>query len=364
MISFRNKIKWSRLAGQWQQAVDHAPLALYILESDVACVTITNFGLRMVHLLVAGSDGEPVDIVVGPETPEGFFQSSNPYYGAVIGRYANRIAAGRFTLNGQTCQLACNNGPNHLHGGVTGLHNQVWDCVQQTERELVFEHTSPDGAEGYPGNVSIRVAFQLSGNRLTMRYEATTDAPTLLNLTHHPFFNLSGCGSSNIEDQQLDLECDNYLPVRPDMIPEGTLRPVDGTPFDFRGGVSVTTQLQQEHQQLRRAGGFDHTFVRRGYPSDEPGLVAAAWSERTGIGLRILTTEPGVQLYTGNFMDGTNVVKNGAADLYRSAFCLETQHFPDSPNQPQFPPVVLNPGQTWQSTTVFEFFNQGTTNRL
>jgi aldose 1-epimerase len=195
-------------------------------------------------------------------------------------------------------------------------------------------------------------------------YKAGTDATTILNVTHHPFFNLNGCGSISLESHTLQIEADTYLPVRTDMIPEGAIEPVNGTPFDFTRATSLTAQVSKEHEQLKRGNGFDHSFVRRSYPTDACGLVATACSQLTGVCMRIYTTEPGVQLYTGNFMDGTNQVKQGQTDDFRSAFYLETQHFPDSPNQPQFPTVVLKPGQVYNSTTAFEFFNSETTHSL
>jgi aldose 1-epimerase len=204
----------------------------------------------------------------------------------------------------------------------------------------------------------------LKGKQLEIHYEATTDESTIVNLTHHPFFNLNGSGSTTLEDHFLHLEANRYLPVREDMIPAGTICDVKGTPFDFRLPALLTDRLRQEHEQLQRGYGFDHCFVRNGYKTGQSGLAATAWSKRTGIGMRIHTTEPGVQLYTGNFMDGTNLVKLGGTDVFRSAFCLETQHFPDSPNQPQFPSVELHPGQVYQSSTTFEFFNSETSHSL
>jgi len=354
--SYREKIHL--LSSEWANYPAHQPLQLFTLENDFVFVTVTNFGLRLVHLVTPDANGEPVDIIVGPETPGDFFSSNNPYYGAVIGRYANRIDKGRFQLNGEWYQLNCNNGPNHLHGGENGLHNQVWGCIYQSSTKLIFSHYSPHGTEDYPGNVQVEVSIELVQNSLKIEYRATTDAPTILNLTHHPFFNLDGCGTANFDSHQLQLAADYYLPVRIDSVPDGSLEKVTATPFDFTKSASLAQHIKQEHEQLKRGNGFDHCFVRRNYQSESFGLMGSVYSQHNGIFMRIYTTEPGVQLYTGNFMDGSNKIKNGGVDVVRSAFCLETQHFPDSPNHPDFPSVVLVPGQEYLSTTTFEFFNQ------
>lgn len=360
--NFREHIQL--LSDEWAAAGYWPGVKLFSIESDDLFLTITNYGLRMVHLLTEGAHDEPVDVIAGPETPRFFFQSTNPYYGAVIGRFANRIDRGRFSLNGVPYQLGCNNGHHHLHGGVMGFHNQVWECITQTEQVLVFSHTSTNGTEGYPGNLDVKVTFTVNGKRLKIEYEATTDATTIVNLTHHPFFNLNGCGTTNLEGHVLQLQADRYLPVRQDMIPEGTMSRVEGSPFDFRSPVLLVDRLQQTHEQLQRGHGFDHCFIRNGTQNREPELSATAWSQFTGVGMHIYTTEPGVQLYTGNFMDGTNLVKQGGADVFRSAFCLETQHFPDSPNHASFPSVVLEPGQVYQSSTIFEFFKHDSIRHL
>lgn len=352
-LSFRDKMH--QLAAQWANYTGRPGLQLFTLENEFVFITITNFGLRIVHLLTPDSKDEPVDIIVGPETPDDFFGSKNPYYGAIIGRFANRIDKGRFQINGERHQLVCNNGTHHLHGGPHGFHNQVWDCNYQSNSKLIFSHGSPHLTENYPGNLHIEVSIELVKNTLKLHYTATTDASTILNLTHHPFFNLDGCGSSDFDSHQLQLEADYYLPVRTDMIPEGSLSNVTATPFDFTKPAFLTAHLNQKDEQLKRGNGFDHCFVRRNYLSDTFGLMASVFSIHSGIFMRIYTTEPGMQLYTGNFMDGSNKIKKGGLDRVRSAFCLETQHFPDSPNNPEFPSVVLEPGQLYQSSTTFEF---------
>jgi aldose 1-epimerase len=355
-LSYTTKI--DQLIEQWKTFPGHEGLRLFVLKNNFVFVTITNYGLRMVHLLTPDKNEEPVDIIVGPETPEDFFSSSNPYYGAIIGRYANRVDKGRFQLEGEWFQLACNIGEHHLHGGPNGLHNQVWDCIFESNEKLVFSHTSPHLTENYPGTLLIEVSMELIQNSLKINYKATTDKTTIINLTHHPFFNLDGCGTQNFNSHKLQLEADHFLPVRSDVIPEGRFSDVASTSFDFTKPAFITERLNQKHEQLERGHGFDHTFIRRNFFSEEYGLIASVHSDLTGIFMRIHTTEPGVQLYTGNFMVGTNKTKNGGFDVFRSAFCLETQHFPDSPNQPLFPSVVLRPDEEYHSTTSFNFFNQ------
>jgi aldose 1-epimerase len=354
-LNFSIREKIHHLTAQWADYSGHEGFQLFTLENEFVFVTITNFGLRFVHLLTPDSKREPVDIIVGPETPDDFFASNNPYYGAIIGRFANRIDQGRFQINGQWHELACNNGAHHLHGGEHGLHNQKWNCIYQSNSKLKFSHHSPHLTENYPGNLNIEVSIELDQNRLKLGYRASTDAPTILNLTHHPFFNLDGCGTANFDSHLLQLEADYYLPVRTDMIPEGSLSEIKATPFDFTKPSSLAEHLKQKHEQIERGNGFDHCFVLRDYLSQGYGFIASVFSMHNGIFMRIYTTEPGMQLYTGNFMDGSNKMKNGGYDTVRSAFCLETQHFPDSPNQPHFPSVSIVPGQEYQSTTSFEF---------
>lgn len=343
------------ISAQWTTYPDQSGLRLYTLENDFLFVTVTNYGLRIVHLLTPDAKGEPVDIVVGPEKPDDFFASDNPYYGAVIGRYANRIDHGRFLLNGEEIQLACNNGAHHLHGGRDGLHNQLWDCIFQSKEKLIFSHTSAHQTEHYPGTLQIEVTIELDHQSLKLSYNAHTDTTTVINLTHHPFFNLNGCDASTIDSHQLQLNAETFLPVRNDMIPQGIIQQVTATPFDFRVPASITERLAMQHEQLEFGNGFDHCFVRTNYQSEKFGLMASVSSSQTNIQMSIYTTEPGVQLYTGNFMEGNNKMKKDGLDVFRSAFCLETQHFPDSPNQPSFPSTLLEPGKTYSSTTVFSF---------
>lgn len=351
--SYRSQI--DALKREWEHLPAQHGLRFFSLENEFLLVTVTNYGLRIIHLFTENKNGEPVDIIVGPETPQDFFASNNPYYGAIVGRFANRIDHGQFELNGTTYQLNCNNGSHHLHGGPNGLQNQLWDCIYESKEKLVFSHTSHHLTEQYPGTVTFEVSLELVQRSLKLNYKATTDTTTILNLTHHPFFNLDGSGSTNFDSHELQLYANNYLPVRSDMIPEGFFADVTGTPFDFTLPANISERLHLNHEQLQRGNGFDHCFVRNHYKTEDSGFVASVISHQSGIAMRICTSQPGVQLYTGNFMDGSNKMKAGSVDMFRSAFCLETQHFPDSPNQPQFPSVVLKPEQEYKSSTIFEF---------
>jgi aldose 1-epimerase len=287
---------------------------------------------------------------------DGYLKSS-PYFGAITGRYANRIAGGRFALEGKTYQLAVNDGPNHLHGGVRGFDKVVW--AAETFREpavagVRFSRTSPAGEEGYPGNVAVQVSYTLTDHdRLVIDYHATTDAATPINLTHHSYFNLTG-GARDILGHELTIEAERFTPVDTMLIPTGELRPVEGTPFDFRRPAAIGARIADDEVQLRHGRGYDHNFVLR---RPRGGLVRAARvvEPATGRTLELSTTEPGLQFYSGNFLDGSITGKSGVVYRHRYGFCLEPQHFPDSPNKPQFPSAVLRPGDVYRSQTVFAF---------
>ena len=280
----------------------------------------------------------------------------------VVGRYGNRIANGRFTLDGRTYALATNNGPNHLHGGLKGFDKVVW-VAEGFERGgsvgVTYRHVSPDGDEGYPGRVEVRVSYTLSpSNELAVDYEATTDRPTPINLTQHSYFNLAGDASGDVLGHQLTIDADRFTPVDATLIPTGELAPVAGTPFDFRQPTTIGARIAADHPQLKTGNGYDHNFVLNGWsPGSSQALHHAARAVDPGSGrtLDVATTEPGVQFYSGNFLDGTVVGKSGRAYGRRHGFCLETQHFPDSPNHPAFPSTILRPGDTYRSRTVFTF---------
>jgi aldose 1-epimerase len=287
------------------------------------------------------------------------YETKSPYFGSITGRYANRIANARFNLNGQEYVLATNDGSNSLHGGIKGFDKQVWEAETSqgdTEVSLRLTYLSPDGEEGFPGNLSTTVTYTLTNdNELRIDYGATTDKPTVLTLTNHTYFNLRGNGAGDIYDHVVRLNADRYTPVNENLIPTGELAPVEGTPFDFRSPKPISDGIRSGHPQMVLAHGYDHNFVLN--RSDDTSLVEAARvvAPSTGRVLEVFTTEPGIQLYTANFVNGTLVGSSGGTYRQGDGMCLETQHFPDSPNQPNFPSVVLNPGETYQSTTVFKF---------
>jgi aldose 1-epimerase len=320
-------------------------------------VRAITFGDIIVSVRVPDRDGRLDDVVLGHDDLDGYLAKS-AYLGALVGRYANRIAGGRFTLDGRTYPLATNNGPNHLHGGVRGFDKHVWKA-EPFERPgaagVVFTRRSPDGEEGYPGNLDVRVTYTLTDrNDLSFEYFATTDKPTVVNLSQHSYFNLAGDGKRDVLGHELTIDADRFTPVDKTLIPTGVLAPVAGTPFDFRKPTAIGLRIGADDEQLRIGGGYDHNFVlnRR-----REGLTHAArvFEPTTGRTMDIATTEPGVQFYTGNFLDGSIKGKGGRAYGRRYGFCLETQHFPDSPNQARFPSTVLRPGQQYRSQTVLTF---------
>jgi aldose 1-epimerase len=318
-------------------------------------VAITNYGARVVALQVPDALGKIVDVVLGLGSVDEYIKTSDPYYGCVVGRYANRIANGKFILNNKSFQLPVNNGPNHLHGGPEGFHTAVWDITNVNESAVEMKYFSKDGEQGYPGNLTTTVRYSITeANELEISYEATSDSVTVVNLTNHAFFNLNGEGSGSVEQHQLIIQADYFLPVNDTLIPVGLLQPVDSTPFDFRRAQTIGSRIHQQDSQLIIGRGYDHTFVING-TGNELRKAATATGDRTGICMDVYTTEPGMQLYTGNFMLGRNRLKSGAMDKFRTAFCLETQHYPDSPNQPAFPKTVLEPGKVFRSTTVYQF---------
>ena len=320
--------------------------------------SLTNYGGRIVSLLVPDSIGKLVDVVVGFDRVSDYVTSTEPYFGATIGRYGNRIAKGSFVIDGKTYQSSINNAPNMLHGGKMGFQNVVWDAEQTNDQTLVLTYLSKDMEEGFPGNLKVKVTYALTDdNELKIDYEATTDKITVVNLTNHAFFNLNGEGSGNILNHTLEVNADKYTPVDTTLIPTGKILPVDGTPFDFRKMVAIGKRINEENEQLKNGLGYDHNFVLN--RSNTNGLQAAATvaGDKSGITMQVLTTEPGLQFYSGNFMQSKNTFKSGVKDDFRTAFCLETQHFPDSPNQPSFPSTLLKPGETYRSTSVYKFSN-------
>ncbi|MDR1673216.1 MAG: galactose mutarotase [Bacteroidales bacterium] len=319
-------------------------------------MAVTNYGAKIVSLHVPDKNGKLTDVVLGHGSIDEYLTSAEPYFGAVCGRVANRIAKGVFTLDGKEYHLAVNNGPNHLHGGLKGFNAVVWDAVQTDEQTIELTYLSPDGEEGYPGTLSVKVTYALTdSNAVKIDYEAHTDKPTILNLTNHSYFNLSGAGDPNIGDHLLTINADTYLPTDDTAIPYGEAEPTAGTPMDFRTAHKIGARINDDFEQLHFGRGYDHTFVLN-KTAGELSFCAKAISPQTSIAMDVFTTEPGVQLYTGNWMTGEFAAKYGKYYPARSAFCLETQHFPDSINRPKYPSVVLRPDTTFRSQTIFKFY--------
>lgn len=329
-------------------------LKAYNLTNDNGVsIKITNFGGKIMSVLVPDRQGVLKDIVHGYDTPEAY-TSGNPYFGAVIGRYANRIANGHFSIDGQTYQLNINNKQHALHGGPMGFHNKIWESKQLGPGSLELSLMSPDGEEAYPGDLKVTVSYTLNNqNELIIDYTAATTKTTVVNLTNHAFFNLAGSG--DILDHEVRINADHFIPIDEGLIPIGEIKSVEKTPFDFRTVHTIGERIDDNNDnQLLYAKGYDHTFVLN---KESKKITYAAWVKEplSGRVLEVWTTEPGLQFYSGNFLDGTDIGKSGNAYLFRSAFCLEAQHFPDSPNQPNFPSTILNPGETYKQMTVYKF---------
>ena len=335
-------------------------MALFTLANARGCeARIATRGATVVSLRVPDRSGALDDVVLGHDALEGYLAAS-PYFGAIVGRYGNRIAHGRFTLDGTAYRLAANDGAHHLHGGVRGFDKVVWEGAPVDGADgagVRLRYRSPDGEEGYPGTLDVEATYTLTArNELVVALRATADRATPVNLTHHGYFNLAGAGRGDVLDHELTIHADAFVPVDAGLIPTGALAPVEGTPLDFRAPARIGARIDADHPQLRRAGGYDHTFVLR--PPGAPGALAHAArlvEPITGRTLDVHTTEPGLQLYSGNFLDGSIRGKAGRVYGHRAALCLETQHFPDSPNQPAFPSTILRPGEEYRSRTVFAF---------
>ncbi len=331
---------------------------LYTLtNSNNMQVQITNYGGIITSILVPDKNGKLSDVVLGYDNLDSYIKVT-PYFGCIVGRYGNRIAKGQFTLNGKTYSLATNNGRNHLHGGIVGFDKVVWTAKEITEKEVLgleLSYLSKDGEEGYPGSLSATVTYTLTNqNEIKIDYLATTDQPTVVNLTNHSYFNLKDAGLTPILDHQLMLDADAITPVDSTLIPTGEFMPVAGTPFDFKNLTPIGERINADDQQIKYGLGYDHNFVLNG-KMGELRLIGKVYEPASGRVLEVLTTEPGVQFYSGNFLDGSITGKNGAVYHRRHGFCLETQHYPDSPNQPNFPSTVLNPGEKYQATTIYKF---------
>ena len=332
-------------------------IELFTLKNDKGMeVTIMDWGATIVSIHVPDAAGHFDDVVLGFDNVEGYLHHT-AFFGAVVGRYGNRIGGSKFTLDGHEYHVTANEGANSLHGGKRGFDKRLWTVVHADEHNVELRYVSPDGEEGYPGTLTATVRYTLTPyNELRVHYTATTDKPTVLNLTNHSYFNLAGAGNGNVLDQEIQIDADRFTVVGPGFIPTGELRSVEGTPMDLRKPVKIGAGIDADYQQLKVGthAGYDHNWVLN-KKDNTMTLAARVHDPRTGRVLEVLTTEPGVQFYTGNFLDGTNKGKGGKAYPYRGGLCLETQHFPDSPNQPTFPSTELKPGQTFDSTTVFKF---------
>lgn len=320
---------------------------------------ITNYGGIVVRLTAPDRHGVFADVVLGHESVEGYLEAS-PYFGALIGRYGNRIGQATFTLNGVAYTLAQNNGQNHLHGGLKGFDKVVWAVKELPDADhpgLELSYTSPDGEEGYPGTLAVTVVYTLTANNaLRIEYTATTDKDTIVNLTNHSYFNLAGEGSGDILGHELFLNADRFTETDHESIPTGNLPDVTDTPMDFRTPTLIGSRINADHEQIRFGGGYDHNWVLNGDgDTDAPALAARAHEPQSGRVMDVRTTEPGVQFYSGNFLDGSITGKHGHVYHKRDGFCLETQHYPDSPNQPHFPSTALRPGETYHTVTIYSF---------
>ena len=339
------------------QQIDGKETALYVLSNaSGAELCVTNYGAKIVSLMVPDRDGKLTDVVTGHKSIADYLTSEEPYFGAICGRYGNRIAKGRFEIDGTVYdQLAINNGPNSLHGGLKGFNAKVWDATQKDEQTIELQLISPDGEEGFPGELQTAVTYQLTeDNEVIISYRAVTTKPTVLNLTNHSYFNLSGAGDPYVGDHLLQINADYYLPTDETAIPYGPKEPVEGTPMDFRTPHTVGERINDDFEQLHFGKGYDHTYILN-KEGEELSFCARCNSPKTGIVMETFTTEPGVQLYTGNWMTGNFEGKPGQRYPERAALCLETQHFPDSPNKPEYPSTLLRPGETFLSTTIYQF---------
>ena len=320
-------------------------------------ITFTNYGQRLVSLQIPDKNGKFEDVVLGYATLNEFMKKRN-FYGAVVGRYGNRIGKGTFKIGDSTYNLAINNGENHLHGGLKGFDAVIWKVDSFTENSIAFSRVSPDMEEGYPGNLKVKVVYTLNeNNELKINYKATTDKPTVVNLTNHSFFNLKGEGNGDITDHVVMINADGYTPVDEGLIPTGKIDEVAGTPFDFKTPKTIGRDIDSDFEQLKIGKGYDHNYVINDTPKNEDGLklTASIAEPVSGRTMEVYTSEPGVQFYTGNFMDGSDIGKTGKPYPFRGSFCFETQHYPDSPNKPDFPTTLLNPGEVYDTTTVYKF---------
>ncbi|KOP37050.1 galactose-1-epimerase [Flavobacterium sp. WLB] len=329
---------------------------LYWIENKGIKAAFTNYGGRLIGLWVNDKNGKPTDVVVGMNSAKGFKSSTEPYFGATIGRVGNRIGKGKFTLEGKQYQVPLNNGKNALHGGIKGFQDVVWNAEKANENTLVFTYVSPDGEQGFPGNLTVKVTYTITDdNSVKMEYEATTDKTTLVNLTNHAFFNLNGEGSGTILNHELQIYANEFTPVDEGLIPSGELKSVKNTVFDFTSKHTIGERIEAKDEQLKFGKGYDHNYVLNETKKNGLNHAATISGDKSGITMDIFTEEPGLQFYSGNFMQSKNTFKSGSKDDFRTAFALETQHFPDAPNQPKFASIVLKVGEKYHTVSYYQF---------
>lgn len=341
----------------FETTIDGKQTDLYSLKNHNGMeADITNYGGRLVRLMVPDKSGKMTDVVVGFKSVQDYVNSTEPYFGATIGRYGNRIAKGKFSLDGKQYILFTNNGANTLHGGKKGYQAVVWNADKLNDSTLQLTYLSKDMEEGFPGNLNIKVTYSLTGdNGFKCEYEATTDKKTIVNLTNHAFFNLNGEGSGTILNHTVQIYADKYIPVDSGMIPVGPLASVAGTPFDFTKPTTIGSRINDSAEQLKNGKGYDHNFVLNGTKVHGLNHAATVTGDKSGIVMNIYTREPGLQFYSGNFMQSKNTFSDGSKDDFRTAFAMETQHYPDSPNQPSYPSTVLKPGDIYKTYSVYDF---------
>jgi aldose 1-epimerase len=342
----------------FEKEVDGRKVELFMLENNNGIkVYITNFGARIVALCTPDRNGKPADIVLGFNNIDDYI-NERMYLGCIAGRYANRIDKGKFSLDGKEYTLFLNDGNNTLHGGNKGFDKKVWEA-QQEGNSVILTYLSPDGEEGYPGNLTVKKIYTLTdNNELKMEYEATTDKPTVINLTNHSYFNLKGEGDTTVLDHYLMANASYFTPVNSELIPTGEIKPVAGTPFDFTTGKQIGKDINMADQQLAFGKGYDHNWILNKDTAGTLALAVKVWEETTGRVLEIYTTEPAFQFYSGNFMDGSVKGKSGRPYYRRSALAIEPQHYPDSPNHPNFPSTELKPGEKYRQLSVFKFYTK------
>ncbi|MFT6338086.1 MAG: aldose 1-epimerase [Saprospiraceae bacterium] len=335
--------------------LDGKLVSLYPISNNHITCHITNYGARVVSLMVMDKQSNALDVVLGFDSLDGYINADEQYHGATVGRYANRIANGRFFINEKEYTLAINNPPDALHGGIAAMHNQVWTVVKHEKNKITLEYVSPHMEEGFPGELTTQVTYEIKGSDLVITYKAKSTEDTILNLTHHSYFNLNGEGSGAVLDHCLMINSEYYTPVNQNTIPTGKLDLVDGTAFDFTSKKKIGLDIEIEDEQLGFGYGFDHNYVVRNHEEGTLSFAAKVNGDVSGIEMEVWTTEPGVQFYSANHLSGKDIGKSGIRYAKRNAFCLETQHFPDSPNQRHFPSTSLLAGDLFYSETEYRF---------